>query len=277
MAAQSSAAAVRAPAPAAGDELDALARTAHPRWEQCAEPFPHHVARDVFPAATYQKLAGAFRSVLDRGLSEPNDGRRLSRRMKGYDAYSLTLTRLGGPLEVFQTRRWHDHLAEVSGVEGTRDVSAALHHHKLGSDNGKVHNDLNPAFFVDHSKDDGVNLNDPKLCHYQTGEVYAAGFTARATVRAVAMLYYLDNPAWQEGDGGETGLYRTPRDPVVQPAAKVPPVNNTLLLFECTPTSYHSFLQNRKHVRNSVILWLHRPMADAVERWGDSKIVIWKK
>jgi hypothetical protein len=265
-----------ASAPAADDPLAALARSARPRWIKREHPYAHWLARDVFPPAAYEELAASFREVLSRGLSEPADPKRLSRRMKGYDAYSLTLTRLGGPLEALQTRPWHDMLASLTGVSATLDVSAALHHHKIGSANGKVHNDLNPAWFVDNPKPDGVNVNDPRLCHYQKGEVYRPGQVARATVRAVAALLYLANGPWREGDGGETGLYRNSRDAVDAPAAKVPPIDNTMLVFECTPTSYHSFLRNVRSERNSVILWLHRPKADAVARWGEERLVIWK-
>ncbi len=259
------------------DELDELAQAAQPRWEQRDDPFPHWIGSNVFPRPELARLGDSFRAILARGLSEPSDPRRLSRRMAGYDAYSLTLTRLGGPLEVFQTRRWHDALQELTGVRATLDVSAALHHHKRGSDHGKVHNDLNPGHFVDNHRPDGINVNDSKLCHYQNGESYAAGKTSRQTARAVAMLFYLNNPTWREGDGGETGLYRKPRDPVLEPAAKVAPIDNTALVFECTANSFHSFLSNQQHERSSVILWLHRPLEEAIARFGREKIVFWKK
>ena len=272
----SSSAAARVQQPVS-DELDALARTAHPRWEKRDAPFTHWVATDCFPRETLRLLNSSFQSILDRGLSEPSDPQRLSRRMAGYDAYSLTLTRLGSPLEAFQTRYFYDHLAEVTGISATRDVSAAMHHHKIGSANGKAHNDLNPAFFIDNHKEDGVNVNDSKICHYQSGESLVPGKAARPTVRAVAMLFYLNNPIWNEGDGGETGLYRNARDKVDEPAAKAAPIDNTMLAFECTPSSYHSFISNRRQVRNSIILWLHRPREEAVARWGEDRIVVWKK
>ena len=49
------------------------------------------------------------------------------------------------------------------------------HHHALGSESGKIHNDLNPAFFADNPNADGVNVNDPRLCSYQFGDVHACG------------------------------------------------------------------------------------------------------
>jgi len=258
-------------------ELDALAASAHPRWEVRERPFRHWVARDVFPAEVYAKLEASFRAVLARGLSEPSDNKRLSYRMKGYDAYSLTLTRLGSPLQLFQTRRWHDLLAGLTGIDATRDVSGALHHHKVGSANGKIHNDFNPAYFIDRHKADGINVNDPKVCNYQDGKVFVPGATARACVRGVACLYYLANPPWQPGDGGETGLFKRAKVPLDQHEAAVPPHSNSIVVFECAPGSYHSFLRNVKSERNCVVMWLHRTRAEAVERWGESKIIGWSK
>jgi hypothetical protein len=272
----SGAAASRLPAGAI-DKLDALARTGAPRFIERCDPFRHWVASDVFPQSVLDELGRSFEGILARGLAVPAHPSRLSKRMAGYDAYALSLTRLGGPLELFHTRRWHDLLAELTGVRSTLDVSASMHHHAVGSETGKVHNDFNPAFFADNSKADGVNVNDPRLCSYQFGEVYQAGFNPRACVRAVTMLFYLANPPWRPGDGGETGLYRSAKQPLQQPTCAVPPVNNSLLVFECTPASFHTFLSNRAGVRNSVILWLHRTREEAVLRWGESALVPWKR
>ena len=268
-----------AAAPLSSPSLSAeeIADLARPTWEARTAPFPHFVAREVFPPEAYKLLAEQFLEILGRGLCEGNEATRFSRRMKGYDAYSVTLTRIGGPLDVFSTRAWHDELQQLTGILATLDVSGALHHHKQGSDHGRLHNDLNPGYFVDRPRPDGVNLNDPKLCNYNDGTVYAAGATARECVRGVAMLYYLANPPWQPGDGGETALYQKYGTPVEQPDATVPPRNNSALVFECAPTSFHSFLHNARAPRNSAIMWLHRTRADAVARWGEGKIVKWSK
>jgi Rps23 Pro-64 3,4-dihydroxylase Tpa1-like proline 4-hydroxylase len=95
----------------------------------------------------------------------------------------------------------------------------------------------------------------------------------REAVRAVAVIYYLNNPQWQPGDGGETGLYRTVRDAIEHPVAVVPPLNNSLVAFECTPGSYHTFRSNVRHPRNSVVIWLHVEKSAAIARWGESALV----
>ncbi|WP_433757792.1 2OG-Fe(II) oxygenase family protein [Nocardia sp. CA-135398] len=90
-------------------------------------------------------------------------------------------------------------------------------------------------------------------------------------MRAVAVLFYFGNPDWRPGDGGETGLFaHIGANPV--PALTVPPLNNSLLLFECTPRSWHSFVGDNVAARNSVMMWLHRPKEDVLRRWGGDSI-----
>jgi Rps23 Pro-64 3,4-dihydroxylase Tpa1-like proline 4-hydroxylase len=81
------------------------------------------------------------------------------------------------------------------------------------------------------------------------------------------MIYYLNNDGWQPGDGGETALFATGKLGV-GPFGLCPPVNNSLLLFECTPHSFHSLIANPRRARDSVILWLHSTVEDAEAKWG---------
>jgi hypothetical protein len=68
----------------------------------------------------------------------------------------------------------------------------------------------------------------------------ASGISVHETIRAIAVLYYLHNPRWHPGDGGETGIYSYHRQPVLGPTKAVPPINNSLLLFECRSNSFIS-------------------------------------
>ncbi len=90
------------------------------------------------------------------------------------------------------------------------------------------------------------------------------------------MIFYLANPV-RGVVGGETGLYRAASDPIDRPADVVPPVNNSLVAFECTPTSFHGFMSNRNAVRNCLVMWLHREKTEAIRRWGESSIVYWRR
>lgn len=235
------------------------------RWWRRSEPFPHVVGYDVLRDEVYQDVVRAFRASLGTGRGY----------LSGHDIHGVTLTPdQHGPLRLFTSRPWHDMLARLAGVRATGDVNCGLHHHVTGSASGFPHNDLNPGWFVRYPSADGIRLARPDLCEYTTGELRG---TPRdpvvETVRAVAAIFYLDNEVWSPGDGGVTGLYRNASDPVDEPVAVVPPVNNSMLLFECTPFSFHGFVSNRRHPRNSIVLWLHRPKADVVTRWGEQAIV----
>jgi hypothetical protein len=121
----------------------------------------------------------------------------------------------------------------------------------------------------------GIQASDPAVLDYQTGARRRPGVEVEPFARAVALLYYVGNEEWRPGDGGETGLYAHRGVPVAAPDAAVPPVNNSLVLFECTPASFHTFLSNRRTVRNAVVMWLHRDYGEVTARWGETSLVRW--
>jgi 2-oxoglutarate-Fe(II)-dependent oxygenase superfamily protein len=247
---------------------------ASPVWMRYADPFPHVVARDTFTLSFYRELESSFQEILARGLGQPGERDHFirsvpERKMPRYDAYILVLdNEFSGPLKMFISRQWHDMLADVMGVNCTGDVQCALHHHRIGSASGWVHNDLGLKWFVDDPCRDGINL---ACCGRTPDPAKQAGRQARPVVRALTMLFYLNNQ-WTPGSGGDTGLYQSAQDLPSQPAAAMPPIDNSLLLFECTPYSFHAFLQNPLYPRNSVNLWLHRTKDEVVARWGEHKI-----
>jgi 2OG-Fe(II) oxygenase superfamily len=248
---------------------------ANRQWIRRILPFPHVVATRVFVQDFYCQLEDAFRAVIARGLSEQPSGSRLSRNIPGYDAYSLSLN--GPGLEVFgvfQSWAWHGVLAGLFDLNATGHVNAGLHRHRPGSADGWVHNDLNPGWFADTENRDGVVVARHDLCSYTRGTPASPQVHVVQTVRAVAMVYYLANGPWPEDEGG-TGLYKTWDQPVQEPDVVVRPVDNSILIFECTPFSFHSFIGGNVRPRNSVIMWLHRPRTDIVARWGESAIRDW--
>jgi hypothetical protein len=245
-------------------------------WQYCARPFPHFVATDVFTPGFYAEIEAAFGRLLALGLSETHDSERFSRNIRNYDAFSRNFDfDMVAPLQVFVSREWHDMLGRLAAIPATGDVSGGFHHHLAGSRSGDIHNDLNPGWFVAPDDRRRVNLARHDLCDYNTGTPHRAGVQAQESIRALAVLFYLHNEPWREGDGGETGLYDSSRRSVLDPTKAVPPINNSLLAFECRPNSYHSFIGNRRTARNSMIMWLHRPKRDVAQRWGESAIVDW--
>lgn len=255
--------------------VDLAKLLANRRWLHREQPFPHFRAQNVFRPPVYRAMEAAFQSMLRRGLGTGDDPEQFSRSITGYDVYSVTLQRkLPPPFSVFLSRAWHDTLAALTGIAATGDLDGALHHHLPGSLGGLPHNDLNPGWFAAEAAPGEVNLSDNSVCAYRTGATAAP--LVRETVRAAALLFYLNNRPWTPGDGGETGLYDSILRPTAEPILAVPPVSNSLLLFECTPYSYHAFMRNR-YARNSLIMWLHRPRTEVEARWGEAAIVNWDR
>lgn len=247
-------------------------------WVLCNDPFPHVRAERVFVDEVYRELASAFETILaGRELASWPEAH-FSRNMPGFDASAVDFDeRVGAPFDLFVSRPWHDLFARLFAVNANGCVSGALHHHAIGSRDGFVHNDLNPGWFVDACHDQDIVIPRSDLCAYRNGSMPGgANVTPREAVRAIVVIYYLNNAAWQVGDGGETGLYRAARDAGSHSVIAVPPLNNSLVAFEITPASFHSFRKNYRHARNSVIVWLHREKADVVSRWGNSVIVRWQ-
>jgi hypothetical protein len=254
--------------PDSGPEMRRL--LAGSQWAYGTHPFPHIRVANVFVATVYERLAAACRSVLATG-SDMAGSARLAYYGAKFDGHIFPFRNgLSGPLGIFVSRAWVELLARATGVDATVDVNGALHHHAKGSKSGFVHKDYSACWFIDQPRPDGVHVSDNE---YRTGKTTVPGAVARERVRAVAMIYYLNNPPWAEGDGGETGLYLRADDDVEHPAAAVPPINNSMLVFECSPDSYHSFISNRRNPRNSVAMWLHRTKESAVARWGEGGIL----
>src|SRR6185312_3957846 len=162
--------------------------------------------------------------------------------ISGYDAYAATIG-AGSPgiFNIFKSRQWHDLLEKITNVHSTGDIQCGFHHHAIGSRSGNVHNDLNPGWFNKNPNEEGINDDDNSACDYQTGEC-SSGRDVYQVVRGVAMIFFVCNQPWFSGSGGETGLYSKSDDDVSSPFVTIPPINNSLVVFECTPFSFHSFI-----------------------------------
>lgn len=256
------------------DRVDLDEALSNRRWLRRGKPFPHVLAQDVFVPRVLRALEEDFAARLDAAQSEPAVKPRF-KRMSGYDAIGLDFDpSLSGPFRLFFSRRWHDMIAALFDVRATGHMSGGLHHHPTGSSSGAVHNDLNPGWFATTPGEDEIAIASEE-CGYATGATTSPDAEPRELIRAIAVLFYLANPPWSPGDGGATGLYRARDDDVDRPAGVVPPRSNSLLAFECTPYSFHSFLGNRRAPRNCLVQWLHRDRDDVVRAWGERPIVGW--
>jgi hypothetical protein len=250
---------------------DALATRA---WLRRESPFPHISARQVFTLAFYRTLAGELTAILRKGLSEAPVRDRFSRSMPGYDSYGIRFHRpLDGAVSIFLTPAWRDLLCGLFQVGVTPYIFAGAHHHSVGSRNGFIHNDFNPTWFV-RAGDKEIQTPDPG-CSYRNGSGSYDSESKVEVVRGAVMIFYLLNDGWQPGDGGETALYGSATCPISQPAVCYPPENNSLVAFECTPFSFHTYLQNQRLPRTSIIMWVHRPLEQAVAKFGSDRLERW--
>src|SRR5215469_1198564 len=243
------------------------------RWTFTDSPFRHIRVENVFIDAAYRQIVAAFRETLPRKDTDQPDGSRMVYHQGTFGAFLLPFKpSLAGPLSLFISKAWVDLLQKATGVQATLDVNGALHYHPAGGKDGFIHKDFSSCWFVPQPRPDGVNVADNAICNYRTGETSVPGLQSAERIRAVAMLYYLNNAPWSFGDGGGTGLYRCVDDSIHDPAAAVPPINNTMLIFECSPHSNHSFISNR-NPRSSIVMWLHRTKPETIARWGEESIL----
>lgn len=245
-------------------ERELAASLANRRWLMRSKPFPHVVAANVFAPETYARLESSFREVLARSMGG---------YLEGHDIHGTGLS--AADAEAFSpllSRGWHDMIANVFGISATGHVSCGIHHHAIGSASGAPHTDVNPGWFNGEPAPGSLEFTAPEWVEYTDGQVLQDGATPQETVRAVALLYYVANPPWYPGDGGETGVYRSLSDPADRAILRVPPRNNSLFAFECTPRSFHGFISNAKSERSTIIMWLHRSKEDVLARWGEDVI-----
>jgi hypothetical protein len=241
----------------------------NPSAEWCVyeRPFRHIRAEQVFCKSFYQRLEEAFLFIRDypNGSSGSETGFRKSGA--AYDALIFPMSQsFASRFAPLFEHRWIDFLANMLGLPALEQIDGALHHIPINSRSGWIHNDFCSGWFNAHHTGDVV-FPDRKNCEYFTGASKSSEVESKEFVRAATMILYLQNDDWKEGCGGETGLYACSR-PGSGDVCVVPPLNNSLLLFECSPHSYHALLRNPGCPRNSIILWLHCSVENAESRWG---------
>ena len=218
-------------------------------------PFPHIVADNFLKEETYEKLLKHFNSVRDRGFSEQDDPARFHPflNLKGeyeYDGYVYVPRPEEEPaLNMFFSLSWNLFLSKLFKKSTGWCTSLAYHYHPAGDRTGFVHHDhALHAFSPDDALANGVIFRTRGT---------ASGVSHDALLlkemRSIALLYYFGDNAWQEGDGGETGLYFSKGG---MPVQLVEPKNNRLFAFEISHKSFHAFQRNGKP-RSCIVQWLH--------------------
>ncbi len=210
------------------------------------EPFPHIVVDDFFNPATYQALCGQFNTILEKGFLEGSWGPDYFHRFDiDYDGFVCTITGTldaGNPTSLFFSLGWNWLFSKIFRQFVGFETSFAFHHHPPGDRTGFVHHD-------------NVDKHFSPARQLANGVIYGEGPESDPIVsrRKIALLYFLNNDGWQEGDGGEVGLYSADKETLIK---KVAPINNRMLAFQISERSMHAFQENRKN-RNSIVQWFH--------------------
>jgi hypothetical protein len=238
------------------------------KW--CAQeyPFRHFVAQDVLDADAYRRVGAAFTAILERTEAGDESSYVLRKTNPKYDALMLGMNEVLAPnFYPFFSLPWLQALARQVAVPEVRRFDGGLHSNPKGSRTGWIHTDLCSGWFDESSSQPGL-FPRRKLVDYFTGAPKSKQAKPVEYVRAATMIFYLCNDGWSPGDGGETGLYASSYGGADASVALIPPINNSALLFECSPHSYHRFIANPGRARNSIILWLHATVQKAESRWG---------
>ncbi|MBH0778568.1 2OG-Fe(II) oxygenase [Nocardia bovistercoris] len=133
-----------------------------------------------------------------------------------------------GPLALFTTAEWRALVTGVTGVTEAGDIEGSVREH--------------PA---------GARWERPSHGLPSAGAEFGSG-----TVRA---MFYLNNPDWRPGGGGETALYADIAGDAPEPAVLVPPLDNSILVFECAPRTWHTVAGGNAAAHHHVRMSLHRP------------------
>lgn len=214
-------------------------------------PFPHMVVDNLLHENVYQKIVADFEAIKKRGYTkDTNDGSRFHCFDIDYDGYLFTpepSLSEDHPLRLFYSMAWQSTISKLFNQKISYETAVAYHHHPPGDSTGFVHHDFSFKFFDKRMR--LKNFIIPKSTR-ETDTV--SPFTIKRR-RAIAIIFYLNNNRWAEGDGGETGLYLDDKTTQVK---KVAPINNRILIFQISKKSMHAFQKNMKE-RNCIVQWFH--------------------
>jgi hypothetical protein len=226
----------------------------HPAIE--TSPFPHIIVDNFFTPAAYRAIEHEFEAGLARGLSDnPNEGKVFHAFNIDYDGYLLVPPHFRfkeSPLSVFYSIAWNAFFSELFGCDTSLETSMAFHHHPPGDSTGFVHHD-----FVDKYFDERARLPNLVIPHDETPPTQPPPPSIFKERRVIALLFYVANLPWKEGDGGETGLYGEDKVTLLK---KISPTNNRMLAFSLSERSFHAF-QGNSLPRNCIVQWFHIPEA----------------
>jgi hypothetical protein len=242
------------------------------QWWEHEYPFRHFRASDLLSPEQFAPIQNAFKDVLRTTAGEKPGSHKLTQKTANYDALMLAMTtEIAALFFPLLSDPWITSIYDLLEMPYLNKLDGALHSSPPNSRTGWIHTDFCSAWFDESSDARG---DDPfptrARCDYFSGKARAQGARPVEYVRGATAIFYLCNEDWKAGDGGETGLLACKQEHASQPVDLVRPLDNTLLLFECSPHSYHRFYTNPGRTRNSLIFWLHCTVEYAQSRWGET-------
>jgi len=247
--------------------------TAYGDWTTYHTPFRHYQATNVFNDEDYHRLSSNYRDLLNKSANSDDDYRYKFRKSKlDYDATMIQIDGDLAPLfRPFFEEEFIRSLADFLELPYFPQIRCGLHSSLKGSRDGWLHTDHCSGWFDDNTvTKSGVIFQANCGCEYFRGKKRSDTAKPAEYVRVATLIYYMCNDGWKEGDGGETGLFDNMEPHAVTHSKFIKPVNNSLLLFACTPQSYHRFIANPGITRNSLLLGLHTSYDYAETIWGDA-------
>jgi hypothetical protein len=230
------------------------------RPELHIDPFRYILIDNFLPEAQNAALRDHFKRTLDAGMGE--DGAHDKFRYR--KVYDINLfwpqPSLDAPYSAFYSKSYFEMLRTLFRVPLSNDTIVMYHHHGASNNDDYIHNDFAEGHFMDEPLPNGINP-----WHFQcTHSAPPESEHTRTMARAMAGLYYLNNE-WKPGDGGETAFFRSHNpDSLVR---KIEPLNNRLVVFDVTPTSWHNYLKSSAPSRDSVAQWFFIPMDECRKRF----------
>jgi hypothetical protein len=235
------------------------------QWRDLRRPFRHFHATRVLESTVYNSVAKMFSTLL---LRSPKSRRKLPSFTKSVYNNDLVLPVdecLAEDLPAIFSESSIRSLYGILDLPFLPRIDAEMHSHPKGSPSGFIHTDYSETWFDESFAPLKPMIRFPSRfrCDSVTGEVKVRSAIPAKYVRAATLIFYLCNDGWREGDGGETALYEDEWETPDISARLIPPANNSLLLFRCSPHSYHRFVTNPGCVRNSIVLRLYSTSSNA--------------
>lgn len=247
------------------DILDKL-KKAHPSvsedltFEYATTPYKHIVIKNFLKEEVYNKMCNKVEELI-----APTAAAQKYATGEVYNARiaSLSFKEMNDGYDFFGSPEWKKCVSNLFNIAFDKLVNISLHYHKAPSKPGWVHADFSICSYNDDPEKDIIIGSNGAIYSDDTANRQPASTKA---LRRVACLYYFNNKTdISPFDGGGTAIYDATGGRVVK---TIPPVNNSIFLFEISPTSYHTYT-GAKFDRTALVHWFHSSISQYLHEKRD--------